>query len=133
MIDQAFDLGYGRLVGRAWAPVGVGDIIERGVPEQGTAFPALVGSRQPRAGRLNRWPWTEFRSATDELFQGERPGPGFGLEKNRVANVRPLHAEHQIGALQVALEELPAQLVWERDTSLREDGSHLGRPLMTAF
>jgi hypothetical protein len=119
VIDQAFDLGYGRLVGRAWAPVGVGDIIEQGAPEQVTAFTAFVGSRQPRARRLERRPRAEFRSATDQLFQGERPGPGFGLEKHRVANVRPLHAEHQIGALQVALQELLAQLVWERNASRR--------------
>jgi hypothetical protein len=50
-----------------------------------------------------------------------------------VANVRPLHTEHQIGALQVALQELPAQLVWKRDASLREGGGHFGRPLTTAF
>jgi hypothetical protein len=50
-----------------------------------------------------------------------------------VTNVAPLHAEHQIGALHVALEELPAQLVWESDASLRHDGGHLGRPLTTAF
>jgi hypothetical protein len=117
--DQAFDLGYGRLVGRTWAPIRIGDIIERGAPEQVTAFTAFMGSRQPRARRLERRPRAEFRSATDQLFQGERPGPGFGLEKHRVANVRPLHGEHQIGARQVALEELPAQLVWERNASRR--------------
>jgi hypothetical protein len=50
-----------------------------------------------------------------------------------VANVRPLHAEHQIGALQVALEELSAQLVWERYASLRQHGGHLGRSLITTF
>jgi hypothetical protein len=82
VIDQAFDLGYGRLVGRAWAPVGVGDIIERGVPEQVRTVPTFMGSRQPRARRLERRPWAEFGSATDQLFQGERPGPGFGLEKH---------------------------------------------------
>jgi hypothetical protein len=50
-----------------------------------------------------------------------------------MANVRPFHAEHKIGALEVALDELPAPLVWESDTSLCQDGSHFGRPLMTAF
>jgi hypothetical protein len=50
-----------------------------------------------------------------------------------LTNVRPLHAEHQIGALQVPLEELPAQLAWERDASLRQDSGHMGRPLTTAF
>jgi hypothetical protein len=50
-----------------------------------------------------------------------------------VANVRPLHAEHQIGALQVALEELPAQLVWKRDASLRQYRGRLGRSLIATF
>jgi hypothetical protein len=50
-----------------------------------------------------------------------------------MANVRPLHAEHQIGALQVALKELATQSVWERDTSLCQDDGHFGRPIMTAF
>jgi hypothetical protein len=81
-IDQVFDLGCGRLVGRAWASVGVGDIIDRGVPEQVLAFPSFVGSSQPLARRLERWPRTKFGSATDQLLQCKRPRPGSGLEKN---------------------------------------------------